>query len=174
MLSAPLRSRFGIIERLDYYTETDLQSIILQSAQFLNLQLDADAALLMAQGARGTPRIAKKIVRRVRDFAQVHHTTQATLQLAKDALAFMGIDDEGLTNIDHQLLKIMVMQFNGGPVGLDTLASMLGEDPETLEEVYEPFLMRKGYIEKTPRGRQITHKKLPILKHKFLGQATLL
>jgi len=174
MISAPLRSRFGIIERLDYYTDIDLQSIILQSAQFLNLNLEPQAALLMAQGARGTPRIAKKIVRRVRDFAQVNHTTNANLKLVEDALAFMGIDAEGLSKIDHQLLKIMVMQFNGGPVGLETLASMMGEDPETLEEVYEPFLMRKGYLEKTPRGRQITHKKLPILKHKFLGQSTLL
>jgi Holliday junction DNA helicase RuvB len=173
MLSAPLRSRFGISERLDYYTDEDLQKIVLQTAQFLGTTITPSAALLVAQSARGTPRIAKKILRRVRDFAQVHEHLVADDTIALKALAFLGIDNDGLTKVDNLLLQKMVELFNGGPVGLETLASLIGEDKETIESVYEPYLMRKGYLEKTPRGRQITHKKLPWLKKKFLGQEFL-
>lgn len=170
MISAPLRSRFGISERLDYYTDEDLQKIVQQTAQFLQLTITPSAALLVAQCARGTPRIAKKILRRVRDFAQVHNYHTADDSIAMQALSFLGIDTDGLTKIDNLLLQKMVELFNGGPVGLETLASLIGEDKETIEAVYEPFLMRKGYLEKTPRGRQIPHKKLPWLRKKFLGQ----
>ena len=174
MLSAPLRSRFGIIERLDFYTEEDLQLIVLQNAAFLNITLSEPSALLIAQSARGTPRIAKKILRRVRDFAQVTNANNANEKLVQDALAFLGIDNDGLNTLDNMLLRKIIENFNGGPVGLETLAALLGEDKDTLEEVYEPFLMRKGYLEKTARGRQIPYKTLPYLKSKFFGQKSLL
>ncbi len=145
----------------------------MQIAQFLELNLDQKAALLIGQCARGTPRIAKKIVRRIRDFSQVQKR-KATQAFVQEALSFLGIDQEGLTKVDNMILQKMVEHFNGGPVGLETLASMIGEDAETIEVVYEPYLMRKGYIEKTPRGRQIPHKILPRLVKKFLGQDTLL
>lgn len=172
-ISAPLRSRFGIIERLDFYSAEELRDIVMQIAQFLKLNLDPNAALLIGQCARGTPRIAKKIVRRIRDFSQVQKR-DATQDFVQEALSFLGIDKEGLTKVDNMILQKMVEHFNGGPVGLETLASMIGEDAETIEIVYEPYLIRKGYIEKTPRGRQIPHKILPRLVKKFLGQDTLL
>lgn len=173
MISAPLRSRFGITERLDFYTDDELQAIVLQSAQFLNLDLTPEPALLIAQCARGTPRIAKKILRRVRDYAQVTNKNLADSSLVTQALTFLGIDSEGLTKLDNLLLRKIIENFNGGPVGLETLASLIGEDKDTIEAVYEPFLMQKGYLEKTPRGRQVPFKKLPYLKQKFLGQKCL-
>ncbi len=173
-LSAPLRSRFGITERIDFYTEQELQQIIQQSAQFLKLTLSASAALRIAMSARGTPRIAKKILRRVRDFAQVKNKPEADDNLTREALQFLGIDDDGLSTVDNLILKKMVEHFNGGPVGLETLASLIGEDKDTIEGVYEPFLLRKGYLEKTPRGRQIGYKKLPFLKKKYFGQNLLI
>ena len=174
MISAPLRSRFGITERLDFYTEQDLSEIILQSAQFLEVSISPTSALLIAQCARGTPRIAKKLLRRVRDFAQVNNKNIADKSLVQEALTFLGIDDDGLTKVDNALLQKIIENFNGGPVGLETLASLIGEDGDTIETVYEPFLLRKGYLEKTPRGRQIPARKLPLLKQRFLGQQTLL
>ena len=174
MLSAPLRSRFGITERLDFYQEEDLQKIVLQNADFLKVQIEPAGAAHIARCSRGTPRIAKKILRRVRDFAQVHNQNVADEQLVTQALAFLGIDNDGLCKVDNLILQKMMENFNGGPVGLDTLASLIGEDADTIETVYEPYLMRKGYLEKTARGRQIPHKKLPMLKKKFLGQDTLL
>lgn len=173
-LSAPLRSRFGITERIDFYTDQELQLIVQQSAQFLSLEIQKNAALRIACSARGTPRIAKKILRRVRDFAQVKGKTKADEELTKQALAFLGIDEDGLSIVDNMLLKKMVEHFNGGPVGLETLASLIGEDKETIESVYEPFLLRQGYLEKTPRGRQIGYKKLPFLKKKYFGQQVLI
>lgn len=174
MLSAPLRSRFGIIERLEFYTPEELAHIVRQSARFLSVEISDQSALRIGSCARGTPRIAKKILRRVRDFAQVRNENKATDELVHEALAFLGIDDDGLSRIDNMLLRTIIENFNGGPVGLETLASIIGEDKDTIEEVYEPFLLRSGYLEKTPRGRQIPHKRLPHLKQKFLGQATLL
>ncbi|MCL5876081.1 MAG: Holliday junction branch migration DNA helicase RuvB [Candidatus Dependentiae bacterium] len=174
MISAPLHSRFGINERLDFYTDDELCQIVTQSAHFLGLAIDAEAALLIASSARGTPRIAKKMLRRVRDFAQVKNHNNADLELTKQALSFLGINEDGLTKTDLLLLKKIVELFNGGPVGVETLASLLGEDKDTIESVYEPFLMRKGYLEKTARGRQIPHKKLPYLKQRFLGQNSIL
>lgn len=174
MISAPLHSRFGIVERLDYYTEEDLAQIIMQSAAFLNFPVMSDPALLIARGARGTPRIAKKLLRRVRDFAQVQQQAMIDCAFVTKALGFLGIDNEGLTNVDLMILQKIVLQFQGGPVGLETIASMIGEDKETIETVYEPYLMRKGYLEKTARGRQIPHAMLPFLKQRFMGQQTLL
>jgi Holliday junction DNA helicase RuvB len=174
MISAPLRSRFGIIERLDFYTEHELQAIVLQNASFLGMQLPPSAALLIGTCARGTPRIAKKIVRRVRDFAQVAQQNILDDSLVAQALAFLGIDTDGLSALDNTLLRKMLEHFNGGPVGLETIASMIGEDAETIENVYEPFLLRKGYLEKTPRGRQIPHKTIIYLRKKYYGQEFLL
>lgn len=172
LLSAPLRTRFGITERLDFYTDEDLQAIVVQSSKHLNLAIEKDAALIIARCARGTPRIAKKLLRRVRDFAQIHNNNAATTSLTMKALEFLGIDEQGLTKIDHAIISTLVERFNGGPVGLETLASMIGEDGTTLEEVYEPFLMRLGYLEKTPRGRQIPAVTFARLKNKH-GQQTI-
>ncbi|NBQ17876.1 Holliday junction branch migration DNA helicase RuvB [bacterium] len=172
-ISAPLRSRFGINERIDFYSHEDLQKIILQSAQFLQFDLTEQAAFLIAQSARGTPRIAKKILRRVRDCAQVKGKSGADEQITKEALLFLGIDNDGLSVIDNLILQKIMEHFNGGPVGLETLASMIGEDKETIEAVYEPYLLRKGFLEKTARGRQITHKTVSFLRKKYFGQDTL-
>lgn len=174
MISAPLRSRFGIIERLEFYTDEELAEIITQSAKFLQLNITPSAALAVARCARGTPRIAKKILRRVRDFAQVTNQECADDALVHSALQFLGIDNEGLTKLDLLLLQKIMENFNGGPVGLETLASLIGEDKETIEAVIEPFLMRQGYLEKTARGRQIPHRKLPVLKKKFFGQESFI
>lgn len=174
MISAPLRSRFGIIERLDFYNEEDLQAIIMQSARHLELALEQDGALLIAKAARGTPRIAKKLLRRVRDFAQVHNYARADKENVLKALAFLSIDSDGLNALDNLLLRTLIERFNGGPAGLETLASCIGEDKETIEDVYEPYLLRMGYLEKTGRGRQIPLKALPYLKIKFLGQKSII
>lgn len=173
MLSAPLRSRFGITERLDFYTHEDLCTIVLQNATYLNLTISSGGALQIAKCARGTPRIAKKILRRVRDFAQVHNANVANDNLVAQALNFLGIDDDGLSKVDNLLLSKIIENFNGGPVGLETLASLIGEDAETIENVYEPYLLRQGYLEKTARGRQIPAKRLALLIKKYVGQESL-
>lgn len=173
LISAPLRSRFGITERLDFYEDQDLAEIVLQSAKFLKLDISSAAALLIAKAARGAPRIAKKILRRVRDFAQVRNNNIADDKIVEEALQFLSIDSDGLTKIDNLILKTIIKSFSGGPVGVETLSALVGEDRETLEDVYEPFLMRKGYLEKSSRGRQIPHKALPYLKNKFYGQQTV-
>jgi len=170
MISAPLRSRFGIIERLDFYSDEELCKIVLQNAGFLNVKISESSALLIAACSRGTPRISKKILRRVRDFAQVNNNNIADENLVKQALSFLGLDHDGLNAIDNTLLKKILENFNGGPVGLETLAALIGEDAETIEVVYEPFLLRRGYLEKTSRGRQIPYKMQPYLKNKFFGQ----
>lgn len=172
MISAPLRSRFGIIERLDYYTDKDLQKIVLQNANFLKLDLSDKGALLIARCARGTPRIAKKLIRRVRDFSQVRNL-HPNDDVVEQALLFLGIDTEGLSSVDYLILRTVIERFDAGPVGLETLASIIGEDADTIEDVYEPFLMRQGYIEKTPRGRQIPYKSLAYLKNKLFGQKAI-
>ncbi len=173
-ISAPLRSRFGITERLDFYEEKDLAQIILQTSKFLKCDISKESAMLIAKSSRGTPRIAKKLMRRVRDFAQVTNKNKATQAIVAQALRFLGIDEEGLTKVDNLLLRKIIENFNGGPVGLETLASLIGEDKDTLESVYEPFLIRKGFLQKTPRGRQIPPRMIPLLKQKFLGQNTFL
>ena len=173
-LSAPLRSRFGITERIDFYTYEELQKIIIQSSLFLELSLEKDAAYRIALSSRGTPRIAKKMLRRVRDFAQVQGKKSIDDALTREALAFLGIDDDGLSIVDNMILRKILEHFNGGPVGLETLASIVGEDKDTIESVYEPFLLRQGYLEKTPRGRQIPYKKVPFLQKKYFGQDLLI
>ncbi len=164
MISAPLRSRFGIIERLDFYLDSDLQEIILQNASFFKINLDSQAALKIAKASRATPRIAKKILKRVRDFAQVKNIKNIDEETVEQALNFLSIDKYGLTHLDHEILRVIIQSFNGGPVGLETIAAIVGEDKDTIEDVYEPYLMRCGYIERTPRGRQINYKKLKELE----------
>ncbi len=174
MISAPLRTRFGITERLDFYTHEELQAIILQNAAYLGVEITHTAAFNLAKCSRGTPRIAKKLLRRVRDYVQVQQHTIISDVLIKEALAFLGIDSEGLNRVDTALLHKMVELYNGGPVGLETLACLIGEDSNTIESVYEPYLMRAGYLEKTARGRQIPHAKLLELKAKIFGQKSII
>jgi Holliday junction DNA helicase RuvB len=172
IISAPLRSRFGIVERLDFYTDEELRDIVLQSARFLNLSITPDAALLVGACSRGTPRIAKKLIRRIRDLSQVRNIP-ADKKFVEESLTFLGIDHDGLTALDMMILEKIVCNFNGGPVGLDTLASLVGEDADTIEMAYEPYLLRKGYLEKTARGRQIPRNMLAHLSKRFLGQQTM-
>lgn len=170
LISAPLRTRFGIIEKLDFYTDQELQQIIQNYAEALNIKISLPAALQIAKCARGTPRVAKKIVRRIRDFAQVHNNNEADDALVRQGLEFLGIDNEGLSTLDNMYLKTLIERFGGGPVGLETIAAVIGEDSHMLEEVQEPFLLRMGYIERSPRGRKIAQAKLPQLQLKFFGQ----
>ncbi len=172
-ISAPLRSRFGISERLDFYTAEELSDIVVQSARFLKIDISEEAAKILGTCSRGTPRVAKKLLRRVRDFAQVQEIDTIDGELARRALTFLGIDEVGLTRIDNLILTKLVEHSDGGPVGLETLASLVGEDKDTIETVYEPYLIRMGYIEKTPRGRQITRSALAKLKRAFFGQKSI-
>jgi holliday junction DNA helicase RuvB len=172
LISAPLRSRFGIVERLDFYSYTDLQAIILQNASYFNLTITDQAALMIARAARGTPRIAKKILRRVRDLAQVNHNNKVTEEIVENSLAFQGIAPDGLTTFDTTIIKVIIEKCGGGPVGVETLAGLIGEKSSTLEE-YEPFLLRMGYLEIVPRGRQIPRALLASLKNKITHQKTL-
>ena len=169
MISAPLRSRFGINERLDFYDEEILTKIIEQSAKFLKINIAYDACKLIAKSSRGTPRIAKKLLRRIRDFAQVENKNSADVNLVENSLNALGIDEQGLSKIDNLILRKLVENFDGGPAGLDTIAALIGEDTDTIETVYEPYLLRQGFLEKTSKGRRIPYKILPKLRQKFMG-----
>ncbi len=162
MISAPLRTRFGIIERLSFYTPQELTQVIQNHAEHLQLDIEPQAAECLAQASRGTPRIAKKLLRRARDFAQVHHNNYITQSIAEQTLAFLGIDTSGLSHVDRAILHHIHTTYNGGPVGVETLAAIVSEDTATIEDVYEPFLIRNGLLEKTPRGRRIP----PAMRHK--------
>jgi len=153
MLTNPLRDRFGLVLRLDYYSLDELVQIIKRSAFVLNIKIDDESAKIIAQRSRSTPRIANKILRRVRDLAQVRQIDKITKDIAKEALEIINIDENGLDYLDKKYLEIVNNVFNGGPVGIETLASSLGEDKKTLEEVVEPYLLQCGYIKKTPKGR---------------------
>lgn len=168
MISAPLQTRFGITERLDFYSPEELGQIVKQNSIVLNMTIDEDAANLIGSRARGTPRIVKRILRRVRDFAQVNDKTHIDLEGARKGLSFLGLDEDGLSKLDRELLLILIRDFNGGPVGLDTLAAVTGEDRETIEDFCEPYLLRQGLLQKTARGRQIPLQKLTQLRKKFL------
>ena len=169
LLSGPLQTRFGIVERLDFYEPEDLAQIVIQSATFLGIQVLPEASLAIGRRARGTPRIVKRILKRVRDFAQVHKYEVIDNEVVKMALDFLGIDDDGLNKLDRAILTHIIKDFDGGPVGVETLAAMTGEDTQTLEDVCEPYLIRMGLIQKTTRGRQINPKKFLYLKRKLLG-----
>lgn len=153
MLTAPLRSRFGLINRLDYYTQEQLAVIILRSAEILNLQIEQAGAFVVASRSRGTPRIANNLLRWVRDFAQVRAKGIISPEVAQAALQMIEIDEDGLDEMDKRILEAMIYKFNGGPVGLSSLAVAVGEDASTLEEVHEPFLIMQGFVKRTPRGR---------------------
>jgi holliday junction DNA helicase RuvB len=156
LLTTPLRDRFGMTYRLDYYGAEDLARIVRRSARILGVEIEDEAAEEISRRARGTPRVANRILRRVRDVAQVRHDGAVTLTIAQEALALLEVDGEGLERIDRELLRTIVEKFDGGPVGLSTLAVSLGEEPDTIEDVYEPYLLQLGLIQRTPRGRVIT------------------
>jgi holliday junction DNA helicase RuvB len=156
LITGPLRSRFELAERLDHYPASDLELIVLRSAQILDVSLDAEGAGEIARRSRGTPRIANRLLRRVRDFAQVRADGDIDRQVARDALELFKVDERGLDRVDGAILDAIVRKFAGGPVGLSTLAVAVGEEPDTLEDVYEPFLMQLGFIRRTPRGRVAT------------------
>ena len=152
-LTTPLRDRFGIVERLDLYETKDLEKIVKRSSKILNINIDDDAADEIAMRSRGTPRIENRILKRVRDYALVLGDGDITLKLAKTALNKLEIDELGLDDIDRKILETIILKYNGGPVGLETLATTVGEEVETIEDVYEPYLMQIGFISRTPRGR---------------------
>ena len=156
MLTAPLRDRFGVVHRLEFYTLEELQLIVLGSAKKLNVEIDPRGALEIARRSRGTPRIANRMLKRVRDFAQVKCDGVITDEIASYALDMMEVDKFGLDHIDRNILMTMIEKFKGGPVGLDTLAAAIGEDPGTIEDVYEPYLIKNGFLARTPRGRMVT------------------
>ena len=156
MLTAPLRDRFGVVNRLEFYTAEDLQTIVLRSAQVLGVEIDPKGALEIARRSRGTPRLANRLLKRVRDFAQVKYNGVITEEVAVFALDLLEVDRFGLDYADRTILTTMIEKFGGGPVGLDTLAAAIGEDSGTLEDVYEPFLLKNGFIQRTPKGRTAT------------------
>lgn len=153
MLSSPLRDRFGVMCRLELYTPEELATIVRRSAGILNIKINTDASLEIARRSRGTPRIANRVLKRVRDFADIENTDTITKDMADMALGRMEIDDLGLDFVDRRILETMIQKFNGGPVGLDTLAAITGEESATIEDVYEPYLLQLGFIARTPRGR---------------------
>ena len=156
MLSAPLRDRFGVVNRLEYYTLSELKTIIMRSAGALGVKVDEDAALEMARRSRGTPRLANRLLKRVRDFAEVKYDGKVTKEVATEVLALLNIDSYGLDHIDREILTTMIEKFNGGPVGLETIAVSIGEDTATIEDVYEPYLIQSGFLARTQRGRIVT------------------
>ncbi len=158
LLTAPLLSRFGIKSRLEYYPAPVLQKIIERSAQILNVKIDSHAAGEIARRSRGTPRIANGLLRRVRDFAQVLNDGQVDLSITQHALKALNVDEHGLDEMDNRILLAIIEKFKGGPVGITTIATAVGEESGTIEEVYEPFLIQEGFLQRTPRGREVTHK----------------
>ena len=166
LLTAPLRDRFGVIHRLEFYSIEELRLIILHSAKLLDVEIDMEGATELARRSRGTPRLANRILKRVRDFAQVRYDGVITLDVARTALDLMDVDKLGLDHLDRNILMTMIEKFGGGPVGLDTLAAAIGEDSGTIEDVYEPYLIKNGLINRTPRGRMVTD-----LTYRHLGLA---
>jgi Holliday junction DNA helicase RuvB len=156
LLTSPLRDRFGIIDRLAFYTAPELRRIVVRSASIMDVMVDENAALEIARRSRGTPRIANRLLKRIRDFAQVLGDGAVTLDMARSSLVSLDVDDKGLDDMDRRLLTTIIEKFSGGPVGIETLAASLREDRETIEDVYEPYLMQEGLLERTPRGRLVT------------------
>ena len=156
MLTAPLRDRFGVIHHLEFYTEEELTTIIMRSAKVLEVEIEPEGAVELAKRSRGTPRLANRLLKRVRDFAQVKYDGVITKEVANYALDLLDVDKYGLDHIDRNILLTMIERFGGGPVGLDTLAASISEDAGTLEDVYEPYLLKHGFIQRTPRGRVAT------------------
>lgn len=171
MLTAPLRDRFGVIHRLEFYTVEELKQIILRSSGMLEVGIDEKGALALARRSRGTPRLANRLLKRVRDFAQVRYDGYITENVANYALDLLDVDKEGLDQTDRELLSAIIDRFQGGPVGLDTLAASIGEDTGTIEDVYEPFLLKNGFLQRTPRGRVVTEKAYVHLGLPCLGKS---
>ncbi len=169
LLTAPLRDRFGVINRLELYSPEELATIVKRSARVLDIEIDDRGAVEIARRSRGTPRIANRLLKRVRDFAQVKYDGIITEQVAKDSLDILEVDKNGLEIIDKNLLKCMIEKFEGGPVGLETLAVSIGEEAETIEDVYEPYLIQQGFIKRTPRGRVVTKMGYDYFGLKLLG-----
>ena len=172
-LSAPLRDRFGVVLRLELYTPRELATIVSRSARILNIECDEDGALEIASRCRGTPRIANRMLKRVRDFAQVMSGGVITADSARQGLDRMEVDELGLDMVDRRMLEAMIKHYNGGPVGLDTLAAVIGEEAVTIEDVYEPYLMQIGFIQRTPRGRVVLPAAYAHLGIEYMGQMTL-
>jgi Holliday junction DNA helicase RuvB len=164
LLTAPLLTRFPVRERLDYYDAQQLTKIVSRAANLLNIEIEADGAHEIARRSRGTPRIANNLLRRVRDYAQVRHDGKVTKAVADRALEILEIDENGLDEMDKRLLEAVIVKFGGGPVGVNSLAVAVGEEPDTLEEVYEPYLIMEGYLKRTPQGRVATE-----LSYRTLG-----
>ncbi len=164
LLSAPLRDRFGVVQKLEFYTVEELSTIIRHSAKVLNVKIDSDGANELARRSRGTPRLANRMLKRVRDFAEVRFDGVITGDVARTALDLMDVDKMGLDHVDRNILVTMIELYKGGPVGLETLAATIGEDSGTIEEVYEPYLIKNGFIIRTPRGRMVTE-----LSYRHLG-----
>ncbi len=158
MLTAPLRDRFGVIERLQYYEVEELKQIVMRSAKLFKTEIAQEGATEIARRSRGTPRLANRLLKRVRDFAQVRYNGEITKEVVDETLDLLEVDKLGLDHLDRGILEIMIEKFNGGPVGLDTLAASLGEDSGTIEDVYEPYLLQEGLLTRTPRGRMVTEK----------------
>ncbi len=156
LLSAPLRDRFGVVQHLEFYNQKELKTIVLRSSDVLGVQIDAEGASEIARRSRGTPRLANRLLKRVRDFAQVQYDGRITYDVAVFALNLLEVDQYGLDKIDRRILKTLILNFQGGPVGLETLAAAIGEDSGTIEDVYEPYLLQNGFLNRTPRGRVAT------------------
>jgi Holliday junction DNA helicase RuvB len=156
LLTSPLRARFGIVHRLDYYAEADIREIVLRSARILSVPIDGDAATELARRARGTPRVANRLLRRVRDYAQVRADGRITPDVAGGALQLLEVDEHGFDEIDRRLMLTIIDKFNGGPVGVGSLAAALSEERDAIEDIYEPFLIQIGFLDRTPRGRVAT------------------
>ena len=168
MLTAPLRARFGINSRLDYYDSKLLTLIVLRSSEILKIAISEEAAFEIARRSRGTPRIANALLRRVRDFAQVKGSGSIDMQITQHALKALNVDLHGLDEMDNRILSAIIEKFKGGPVGISTIATAVGEETGTIEEVYEPFLIQEGYLKRTPRGREATE-----LAYKHVGKTPL-
>jgi Holliday junction DNA helicase RuvB len=164
LIMAPLRSRFGIVHRLEFYTAEDLLEIVERSAKILGIAAEQDGAREIAQRSRGTPRVANRLLRRVRDFAEVRAAGRVTRDVAREALAMLGVDEHGLDEVDRNLLLTIIKKYGGGPVGLNTIAASLSEEEDAIEEMYEPYLMQLGLLDRTPRGRVAT-----ALAYKYFG-----
>ncbi|MDY0408568.1 Holliday junction branch migration DNA helicase RuvB [Virgibacillus soli] len=158
LLTAPLRDRFGVLSRLEYYEPKDLCAIVERTAEIFHTSITKEAAMEIARRSRGTPRIANRLLKRIRDISQVKGEDKISLDMTSLALSMLQVDEVGLDHIDHKFLKGIIENFNGGPVGLDTIAATIGEEPQTIEDVYEPYLLQIGFIQRTPRGRIVTHK----------------
>ena len=170
LLTSPLRDRFGILGRLEFYSEEKLQEIVFRAAQVLKVEIDNAGALELARRARGTPRIANRLLKRVRDYAQVEAEGKINLEVARAALEMLEIDELGLDNIDRQILLTLIEKFSGGPVGLGTLAAAVSEEKDTIEDVYEPYLLQIGFLDRTPRGREATELAYQHFDYQYQGE----